>query len=71
MQFALLVYESPEALAARNNDKTDPYIGAWRILQGAGRCRRLRRGRPSGSARDRNYGPNKGRKAESTGRPLG
>jgi hypothetical protein len=30
MQFALLVYESPEALAARNNDETDPYLGAWR-----------------------------------------
>jgi hypothetical protein len=29
MQFALLVYESPEALAKRNNE-TDPYIGAWR-----------------------------------------
>jgi hypothetical protein len=30
MQFALLVYESPEALAARNSDETDPYLGAWR-----------------------------------------
>src|ERR1700730_18062701 len=30
MQFALLVYESPEAFSTRNNDETDPYIGAWR-----------------------------------------
>src|SRR5437660_1398562 len=30
MQFALLVYESPEAFATRGNDETDPYIGAWR-----------------------------------------
>ena len=30
MQFALLVFESPEAFAARNNDGTDPYTGAWR-----------------------------------------
>jgi hypothetical protein len=30
MQFALLVYESPEAFATRKNDETDPYIGAWR-----------------------------------------
>jgi hypothetical protein len=30
MQFALLVYESPQAFATRNNDGTDPYTGAWR-----------------------------------------
>ena len=30
MQLALLIYESPEAFAARNNDGTDSYIGAWR-----------------------------------------
>jgi len=30
MQFALLVYESLEALTTRNNDDTDPYLGAWR-----------------------------------------
>jgi hypothetical protein len=29
MQFALLVYESPEAFATRN-DETGSYIGAWR-----------------------------------------
>lgn len=29
MQFALLVYESPEAFAARNNEEIDPYTGAW------------------------------------------
>ena len=30
MQFALLIYESPEAFATRKNDETDPYIGSWR-----------------------------------------
>ncbi len=30
MQFALLIYESPKAFAARKNDDPDPYIGAWR-----------------------------------------
>jgi len=28
MQFALLIYESPEAFAARKSDGTDPYTGA-------------------------------------------
>jgi hypothetical protein len=31
MQFALLVYESPEAFAGRNSGETDPYLGAWRV----------------------------------------
>jgi hypothetical protein len=30
MQFALLIFESPEAFAARNADETDAYLGAWR-----------------------------------------
>ena len=30
MQFALLIFESPEAFAARNADENDPYVGAWR-----------------------------------------
>jgi len=30
MQFALLIYESPEAFAARKSDDADPYTGAWR-----------------------------------------
>lgn len=30
MQFALLIYESPEAFAKRRSDGTDPYTGAWR-----------------------------------------
>jgi hypothetical protein len=30
MQFAFLIYETPEALETRNNEKTDPYTGAWR-----------------------------------------
>jgi hypothetical protein len=31
MQFALLLYESPEAFASRKSDGTDPYTGAWRL----------------------------------------
>jgi hypothetical protein len=30
MQFALLIYESPESFAARKTDGSDPYTGAWR-----------------------------------------
>lgn len=30
MQFALLIYESPEAFATRKNNENDPYRGAWR-----------------------------------------
>ena len=30
MQFALLIYESPEAFATRNNQNLDSYTGAWR-----------------------------------------
>jgi hypothetical protein len=29
MQFALLIYEPPEAFAARKSGDTDPYPGAW------------------------------------------
>src|SRR5262249_59445146 len=50
MQFALLVYETPEAFAARNNEKTGGYVGAWRgdytPLGGGGGVRR--RGPPLG-----------------------
>jgi hypothetical protein len=35
MQFALLIYESPEAFATRNADESDPYIGAWRAYHKA------------------------------------
>ena len=35
MQFALLIYESPEAFATRNNDGTDSYTGAWRAYHKA------------------------------------
>src|SRR5258706_6355807 len=35
MQFALLIYESPDALAARNADENDPYLGAWRAYHKA------------------------------------
>jgi hypothetical protein len=30
MQFALLIYETPEDFAMRNSDGSDTYIGAWR-----------------------------------------
>ena len=30
MQFALLIYESPEAFESRRSDGTDAYTGAWR-----------------------------------------
>lgn len=30
MQFALLIYESPELFAARQNGENDPYLSAWR-----------------------------------------
>jgi hypothetical protein len=30
MQFALLIYESPEAFASRKGDGTHPYTAAWR-----------------------------------------
>jgi|RhiMetdeSRZDD1v2_1073273.scaffolds.fasta_scaffold107818_5 hypothetical protein len=35
MQFALLIYESPEAFATRQNDKSDSYTGAWRAYHKA------------------------------------
>ena len=30
MQFALLIYHSPEEFAMRNKDYNDPHLGAWR-----------------------------------------
>jgi hypothetical protein len=35
MQFALLIYESPEAFASRKSDGTDAYTGAWRAYHKA------------------------------------
>lgn len=35
MQFALLIYESPEAFATRKSGGTDPYTGAWRAYHKA------------------------------------
>jgi hypothetical protein len=35
MQFALLIFESPEAFAARNADENDSYLGAWRAYHKA------------------------------------
>jgi len=30
MQFALLIFESPDAFKKRKADENDPYLGAWR-----------------------------------------
>jgi hypothetical protein len=35
MQFALLIYESPEAFASRKSDGSDHYTGAWRAYHKA------------------------------------
>jgi hypothetical protein len=35
MQFALLIYESPEAFASRKSDGSDPYTSAWRVYHKA------------------------------------
>jgi hypothetical protein len=35
MQFALLIYHSPEAFGMRNYDYDDPYLGAWRAYHKA------------------------------------
>jgi hypothetical protein len=35
MQFALLIYESPEAFASRKKDEIDTYTGAWRAYHKA------------------------------------
>ena len=35
MQFALLIYESPEAFASRQGEVNDSYTGAWRAYHKA------------------------------------
>ena len=35
MQFALLIYESPEAFASRKKEEIDTYTGAWRAYHKA------------------------------------
>jgi hypothetical protein len=35
MQFALLIYESPEAFGSRKKESIDTYIGAWRAYHQA------------------------------------
>jgi hypothetical protein len=35
MQFALLIYESPELFASRQNGEDDPYLSAWRVYDKA------------------------------------
>ena len=35
MQYAMLIYEGPEAFASRKNGEQDPYLGAWRAYHKA------------------------------------
>jgi hypothetical protein len=35
MQYAMLIYEGPEAFASRKNGEGDPYLGAWRAYHKA------------------------------------
>ena len=35
MQFALLIYENPQAFASRTSDGNDPYTSAWRAYHKA------------------------------------
>ncbi|MEA2627301.1 MAG: hypothetical protein QOD06_3346 [Candidatus Binatota bacterium] len=35
MQYAMLIYETPEAFARRTNGDDDPYLGAWRAYHSA------------------------------------
>ena len=35
MQFAMLIYESPEAFASRKSDGANAYVGAWRAYHKA------------------------------------
>jgi hypothetical protein len=35
MQYAMLIYETPEAFASRKNGDDDPYLGAWRAYHKA------------------------------------
>jgi hypothetical protein len=35
MQFALLIFESPEAFATRKAPESNPYLGAWRAYHKA------------------------------------
>jgi hypothetical protein len=35
MRYAMLIYETPEAFASRENGEKDPYLGAWRAYHKA------------------------------------
>ena len=35
MEYAILIYETPEAFARRENGDDDPYLGAWRAYHKA------------------------------------
>src|SRR2546430_8692857 len=35
MQYAMLIYETPDAFARRKNGDDDPYLGAWRAYHKA------------------------------------
>ena len=71
MQFALLIFESPEAFAARNADENDPYLGAWRAYYKAlVEAGIYVGGNPLQAAGDRDHGATEGRKAARTGWPF-
>jgi hypothetical protein len=47
MQFALLIYESPQTFLNRKNDEIEAYTGAWRtyykaLVDAGVRCLRVR-----------------------------
>ena len=72
MQFALLIYESPEAFAARNsNDENDPYLGAWRTYHKALLEAGIYvDGNPLREPRDCDYCAAEGRQAARSGWPI-
>ena len=71
MQFALLIYESPEAFAARKSDGTNSYIGAWRAYHKAlVESGALVAGDPLKVTGNGNHHTNSGWKARRSGRSI-
>ena len=71
MQFALLIFESQEAFAARNADENDPYLGAWRAYYKALLDANIYvGGDPLQSPGDRDHGATQGWKAAGPGWSL-
>ena len=57
MQYALLIFEAPEAFATRKTPQNNPYNGAWRAYYKAVvEAGIYVGGRPTGSAGDRDHG---------------